>query len=99
MCHAACRLLHRSSPEGSQCRARIDCPRGCGEGRTQRVLLAKFIVLFPARGSSCHARLCRYTVFDKVAVNIRVEEGQHGRRSLVLTLTSREQLPDSELVS
>ena len=44
----------------------------------------------------CHNR---YTVFDKVAVNIVVEEGQHGRRSLVLTLTSREALPEAELVS
>ena len=42
---------------------------------------------------------CRYTVFDKVAVNIRVEEGQHGRRSLVLSLMPREGLPEAELVS
>ena len=38
-------------------------------------------------------------MFDKVAVNIRVEEGQHGRRSLVLSLLPREQLPEAELVS
>lgn len=50
----------------------------------------------PWPGLQC---LCRYTVFDKVAVNIRVEEGQHGRRTLVLSLTSREQLPESELVA
>jgi hypothetical protein len=38
-------------------------------------------------------------VFDKVAVNIRVLEGQHGRRSLVLSLMAREELPEAELVS
>lgn len=38
-------------------------------------------------------------MFDKVAVNIRVEEGQHGRCSLVLSLTSWEELPEAELVS
>lgn len=46
-----------------------------------------------------HPGCRRYTVFDKVAVNIVVEESQHGRRSLVLTLASRDQLPEAELVA
>lgn len=38
-----------------------------------------------------------YTVFDKCAVRIAVEEGAAGRRSLVLRLVPRSELPESEL--
>lgn len=37
-----------------------------------------------------------YTVFDKCAVRISVEESVGGRRSLVLRLVPREELPASE---
>ncbi|KAG2423316.1 hypothetical protein HXX76_015463 [Chlamydomonas incerta] len=40
----------------------------------------------------------RYSVFDKCAVRIAVEEGVAHRRSLVLTLVDRAELPDSERV-
>jgi hypothetical protein len=39
-----------------------------------------------------------YTVFDKVAVFIKVEEAAGGRRQLVLTLASRDDLDSSALV-
>ena len=39
-----------------------------------------------------------YTVFDPCAVAISVEEGQGGRRALVLRLVPREQLAQAELV-
>lgn len=38
----------------------------------------------------------RYTVFDKCAVKIVVEEGQAHRRQLVVSLVNRDELPEAE---
>lgn len=40
----------------------------------------------------------KYTVFDKVAVFIKVEESTGGRRQLVLNLASRDDLDDTALI-
>ncbi len=39
-----------------------------------------------------------YTVFDKCAVRIKVEEGEGRRRQLVLALVDRAELPERELM-
>jgi exosome complex exonuclease DIS3/RRP44 len=47
--------------------------------------------------SSADGRL-RFTIFDKCAVRIVVEEGAGHRRQLVLSLVPREQLPATEIM-
>lgn len=39
-----------------------------------------------------------YTVFDKVAVHIRVEETTGGRRHLALSLAPREDLAEADII-
>ncbi len=65
---------------------------GSGSGSKQFLLDEEAQTVTAADGS------VRYAVFDKCAVRIGVEEGVAHRRSLVLTLVDRAELPDSERV-